>query len=136
MSITKSTRDSIIEEKFKDEEDLLRRFDYIKKVANAADAERDRLREYIRDHIPSGRYGKATLGFRETSERIYANSEGNFQLEHGFIAVIDDARAPLKPDTVYKLHHDGKVVATLTQLDNTDLYTKKGSITITLVLED
>ena len=137
MAITKKTRDNEIKAQFQDEEALLKRFDHIKKLANAADAERDRLRDYIRANIPEGRHGKASLAFDESSERIYANSEGNYYLEHAFIAEVTDSRLPITPCHEYKLHNkDGKVVATLRSIDNTDLYTKKGSVTIRLVIQE
>lgn len=136
MAITAKTRDAEIQDAFQDHEAVLKRFDAIKKIANAADAERDRLRDYIRDVIPAGAHGKASLAFAESSERIYANSEGNYYLEQAFIAEVTGSRQPIIPYHEYKLHDkDGKVVATLRSIDNLDLYTKKGSVTIKLVIQ-
>lgn len=136
MKISRSTKDHMIEANFENEEEILTRFDEVRKRANELDAERDRLRKYITDNVEPGTYGDAVLDITGPSApRVYANSDGNYYLEYGFIAEIDEDRLTLNAGEKYKvLNKEGHVAATVTCMDNTALFTKKGSYTVKTII--
>lgn len=63
---------------------ILKRFSAIRSLATRADAERDRLRDYVKTNIEVGRYEDVIYGLKNGGERFYANSAGNFALENYF----------------------------------------------------
>lgn len=88
MKITKSTADAVLHELYADKtEQLLKRFEEVKALANAVDAERDRLRKYLQEHVDVGRYGNMILDKEVGTSVMYPNTEGKFALEHGVIVM-------------------------------------------------
>lgn len=81
--IKKSTPDAVLEVLYKDNlEGLLLRFEAVKAVANAADAERDRLRKYIQERVPVGQHGRVLLTKTPGTAVMYPNADGKYVLEH------------------------------------------------------
>ena len=88
MKITKSTADAVLDALYAGKtEQLLRRFEEVKALANVADAERDRLRKYLQEQVDVGRYGNMILNKEIGTSVMYPNAEGKFALEHGVIVM-------------------------------------------------
>jgi len=86
MEIKKTTPDAVLEALYKDNiEGLLLRFEAVKTFANAADAERDRLRKYIQERVPQGQHGRVILTKEPGTAVQYPNSDGKYCLEHCLI---------------------------------------------------
>jgi hypothetical protein len=139
--IKKSTPDSEIATKLTPEE-ILGRFVDAKAHANRWDAERDKLRSFIQEHMVSGRYGAYVLDKTEGTARVYATSAGNVILQSGIL--IDPGLIPY-PKSL-KAGIDVKVIDAITgevlrlgkTVDNKDCFSKKPPINlkITEVPED
>lgn len=86
MEIKKTTPDAVLETLYKDNtEGLLLRFEAVKTFANAADAERDRLRKYIQERVPQGQHGRVILTKEPGTAVLYPNADGKYCLEHCLI---------------------------------------------------
>lgn len=85
--ITKSTAVAAIKARFKDNGELLERFEVAKEQANLWDGERDGLREAVKS-ITAGTYVASSSGSTviltrtETAKVLYPNSAGKHQLEN------------------------------------------------------
>ena len=158
MRITGSTADAVIQSLHPKTSDLLKRFEEVKAAANVADAERDRLRKYIQDNVPAGRYDDVILTKEPTAEQTYVNADGKFALKHftivdcprpeaGIQVWVFRTQAQSPQDFAHKLlielqkskdnllafigeHFEGHGLT----LDNDDLYSEKGGTKIGIVV--
>lgn len=156
--ITGSTADAVLQALYPKTSDLLKRFEEVKVTANVADAERDRLRKYIQEHVDPGQYEDVILTFTPTAEQTYVNAEGKHVLKN--YALVDCKRPEagiqvvllrtnevtaeslasciLKELQKSREHlvdwlHERTLGAGLT-LDNDDLYSEKGGTKIGIVV--
>lgn len=136
MKIKKSTPDSEIASKFSVEE-ILRRFMLAKEHSNRWDAERDRLRDFIKEHVEEGKYGNIYLEKSEGTPRVYATSEGNRILQEGCLVDVGIIPYPkgLKPGTVVNVVDDesGEVLRRGTIVDNRDCFSRKPPVNLKLM---
>ena len=126
--IKKSTSDMEIKAVFKDDNEvILARFEEVKERANALDAERDRLRQYIQERIPNGVYGSRQLVKTEGTPRFSSTTEGNAMLQYGLI--IEPAnlvKLPKKEEMVQVVSLEtGKPLYNGKLLVNANLYNKR-----------
>mgnify|MGYP001016848045 CR=1 FL=1 len=98
LVIKGSTTDSEIATSLTPEE-ILGRFTTSKAQANIWDAERDRLRSFIQEHMTSGRYGNLVLELSQGTARVYASSTGNAMLQTGVILDMGLIPKPIKGGT-------------------------------------
>lgn len=162
VRITKSTADAVIAGLYPVPEDLLARFELVKKIANYADGERDGLRKYIQTHFVTGTYGRMIVQFIPGAVQVYPNADGKFALTN-YIQIqaerpredapgqVGDAVIILATtfdtaeeflDEILRLTAKGKehalqflmqsFVASGFILDNETLYSKKGSSKINI----
>ena len=135
MKIKKSTPDSEIASKFTVEE-ILCRFMTAKDHSNRWDAERDRLRDFIKEHVEEGRYGSVILVKSEGTPRCYATSEGNRLLQEGCLVDVGIIPYPkgVKPGTVVNVVDEstGEILRKGVIVDNRDCYSKKPPINLKL----
>ena len=133
MIIKKSTTDTEIATKLSSEE-ILHKFAVAKKQANRWDAERDRLRKFIQEHMEPGKYGQFILDKALGTPRVYASSAGNAFLQVGL--AIDTGLVPkqLKAGQEVAIYSVGgeKLVSGIV-LDNSVLFSKKAPTQITLM---
>lgn len=154
MRITGSTADAVIQSLYPETSELLKRFEMVKKVANVADGERDRLRKYIQEHVPEGRYNNILLSITEGAEQVYPNADGKFALKNYCIIEGPAQEAGIEviviaSDSPNQFVHDllqalqkGKdylvdfvkehTLITGLTLDNAVFYTEKGSLKLTI----
>jgi hypothetical protein len=93
MRITSSTADAVLQALWPNTADLLKRFEEVKKTANVADGERDRLREYIQKNVPPGKYDNVILVIDNTAAQIYPNADGKFALK-SYSIVAPESKKP------------------------------------------
>ena len=128
LIIKKSTPDSEIASKLTPEE-ILGRFVSAKEHSNRWDAERDKLRQFIQEHMEPGRYGAFILDKSEGTPRVYATSEGNRILQEGCLIDVGIIPYPkgLKAGTVVNVVEDatGEVLRKGRVMDNRDCFSKK-----------
>jgi transcription elongation GreA/GreB family factor len=115
---------------------LLKRFDAVRKTANAVDAERDRLRKYIQARVPAARYEDVMLTFKDAGTRQYANSAGLSALQTAVIVVATSAqeREVAFGDEVTVRNKAGEIVYRGTLVDNEQLYTESETRNIQIVV--
>lgn len=132
MRIKGSTPDAEIAANLTPEE-ILTRFDNQKAIANVADTERDRLRKYIQDNMPNGRYGKWQLVKTAGTDVTYANSAGLYKLKSALIIDAGPFFVPLAPGQVVRVvDESGELLVTGVIVDNSTLYTEKPPIKLGL----
>jgi hypothetical protein len=139
MNITGSTPDEVIKGLFKKESELLAHFDEVRKTANAADAERDRLRDYIKDNIEPGRYDNVLFSYRNAGSRAYANSSGLNALENYVIVAPTEFNQECVPEDgeVTIRNHAGEIVWRGKVVVNADLFKRQQqqNVVISLIPE-
>jgi len=128
-TLRKNTPDAIIEQF--SHEDVLRAFQEAKAEANVADAARDRLRDYVKEHVEAGQHGSFILEKKQGAERAYANSEGLHYLRVGVI--IGGDKQPMPGTEVTVRDKDGHVLSRGVIIDNLGLYTEGGSVTLKII---
>jgi hypothetical protein len=135
MKIKKSTPDSEIASKFTTEE-ILRKFMLAKNYSNRWDAERDRLRDFIKEHVEPGQYGNIILDKGEGTPRVYATSEGNRLIQEGCLIDVGIIPYPkgLKPGTSVNVVDEatGEVLRKGVIVDNRDCFSKKPPVQLKL----
>lgn len=126
--IKKSTPDSEIASKLTPEE-ILGRFCSAKEYSNRWDAERDKLRKFIQEHMEPGRYGQFILDKSEGTPRVYATSLGNGYLQDGVIIDVGIIPYPksLKAGTKVNIVDDesGEILRRGQIVDNKECFSKK-----------
>jgi hypothetical protein len=156
--ITGSTADAVLQALYPKTNDLLKRFEEVKAQANVADAERDRLRKYIQEHVPAGKYEDVILTKEPTAEQVYVNADGKHALKYatlvacekpeaGIQVVLLRTEAPnaghLASSMLKELQKsrehlvewlEERVVGAGLTLDNDDLYSEKGGTKIGIVV--
>lgn len=91
--ITKSTALAKIKARFKDNAELLKRFELAKGQANLWDGERDGLREVVK-LIPAGRHGDVILEKTLGEPVMYPNAAGKHQLENTLQTTVANMGIP------------------------------------------
>ena len=137
--IKKSTSDMEIKAVFKDDNEvILARFEEVKEQANAMDAERDRLRQYIQERIPNGVYGSHQLIKTEGTPRFTATSDGNAMLQYGLVIEPSNLiKLPKKEEMVQVISLEtGKPLYNGKLLVNTKLYNKTPPIMVKITEVD
>ena len=158
MRITGSTADAVIQSLYPKTNELLKRFEGVKKAANVVDGERDRLRKYIQEHVPEGKYEDVILTLSETASQIYPNADGKYVLKNLLLVDCEreDAGIPVVVLTMLAtdaeqftdilLHELQKSKASLLAyvqerllgtgltLDNEDLYSEKAGTKIDITV--
>lgn len=133
LVIKASTPDDEIVSKLSNEE-ILAKFADAKGYSTRWDAERDRLRKFIQEHMDSGRYGKFILEKKDGTARVYASSEGNKFIQCGLMIDMGLLSKPLKDGTGVVVV-DAETNEELTSgivVGNNRLYSKKPPINIKL----
>ena len=97
--ITKSTAVAKIEALFKDNAELLKRFELAKAHANLWDGERDGLREVVK-LIPAGRHGDVILEKTLGEPVMYPNADGKHQLEDTLQTTVPPMDIPAGTDVL------------------------------------
>lgn len=127
-----STPDHEIAAKLTSEE-VLERFDGAKEHANRWDAERDRLRTYIQEHLPTGRYGSYVLVKKEGTPRVYSSTLGNKMIQTGLVIDLGlFGKPPKGGQKVSVVTETGEVIAEGITVSNSELFSKKPPINISL----
>lgn len=128
MLVKKATPDALLDKL--GHEKVLRMFKEARTTANTADAARDRLRDYVKDHVPAGQHGPFVLDKVVGSERAYANSDGLHYLRDGLIIAGPQVEPGFEVTVRDK---DGHVISRGIVVDNKGLYTSGGSMTLKLI---
>lgn len=128
QTVKKTTPDAILEQF--DDETLLRAFQDAKATANVADAARDRLRDYVKEHVEAGQHGPFILEKKLGSERAYANSEGVHFLREGLIVSGPRVEPGLEVTVRDK---EGHILSRGVVIDNEGLYSVGGSVTLKII---
>ena len=133
LVIKGSTTDSEIATQLSTE-DILGRFVQAKEAANAVDAERDRLRKFIQEHVAPGRHGRFVLELKSGTPRVYTTSEGNRAVQT--CCVVDMGLIPKIPKAgKHVLIVDEKTGEQLGKgviLDNGSLYSRNPPINVNI----
>lgn len=126
LAIKGSTTDSEIASCLSTE-DILGRFVHSKEQANVWDAERDRLRKFIQEHVAPGRHGRFILELKQGTPRVYTTSEGNRAVQT--CCVIDMGLIPKLPKAGKQVtivdEKTGEILGRGVVLDNGSLYTRQ-----------
>lgn len=154
--ITESTADAVIASLYATPAELLRRFEFVKQLANLADGERDGLRKYIQKHFDAGMYDSVLLSVKTGAVQVYPNADGKHALVHYLLinspamANFEEATAVIVIETTantaeefidlfFTMSRDEAVqyvsqnfVGAGFVIDNNLLYSAKGSKTLTI----
>jgi hypothetical protein len=129
-----STSDSEIASQLTTEE-ILGRFVSSKEQANVWDAERDRLRKFIQEHIQPGRHGKFVLELKQGTPRVYSTSLGNQALQTACVIDMGLIPKPIKAGKTVKIIDDktGEILGTGFVVDNGSLYTRTPPTNVNII---
>lgn len=115
-------------------EDILGRFVNSKEQANVWDAERDRLRKFIQEHVAPGRHGRFILELKQGTPRVYTTSEGNRAVQA--CCVVDMGLIPKIPKAGKSVllvdEKTGEQLGKGVVLSNDSLYTRTPPINVVI----